>query len=169
MLMQWRMKVKTVLSIIAEETVVIKTDQALSIFFLNIDAEFNVISQHFTVTNEIIKLNMKIPHFLLLSNHFIYCYKAYLMKYQLKDSWDQKCNCEHVFYALKKNEPDLIMSLSALRKKQVHIDCELCRWHFDINSQMLSLKDLNKFEETAERSVACTFLWSVLKLLMVCL
>jgi hypothetical protein len=34
-------KVKTVLSIIAEETVVMKVSQALSIFLLNIDAEFN--------------------------------------------------------------------------------------------------------------------------------
>ena len=32
---------------------------------------------------------------------------------------------------------------------------------------MLSLKDLNKFEETAEGSVTCTFLWAVLKLLTV--
>jgi len=59
------------------------------------------------------------------------------------------------------------MSLSALEKKQVHIDCELHSWHFDINSQMLSLKDLNKFEETAEGPVTCTFLWAVLKSLMV--
>ncbi len=132
MLMQWRAKVETMLSIIAEETVVIKIDQASGTFLLNISAEFNVISQHFTVTNEMIKLNVKISHFLLLSDHFIYCYKVYLMKYWLRDSWDQKHNCEHVFYALKKNEPDLIMSLSALKKKQVHIDCELCSWHFDI-------------------------------------
>ncbi len=34
---------------------------------------------------------------------------------------------------------------------------------------MLSLKDLNKFEETAEESVTCTFLWAVLKLLTICL
>jgi len=80
------MKVETVLSIIAEETVVMKADQASSIFLLNVDAEFNVISQHFAVTNEMIKLNAKIPHFLLLSSHFIYCYEAYLMKYQLRDS-----------------------------------------------------------------------------------
>ncbi len=89
------------------------------------------------------------------------------MKYQLRDSWDQKRNCEHVFYALKKNEPDLIMSLSAVEKKQVHIDCELCSWCFSINLQMLSLKNLNKFEETAEGSVTCAFLWAVLKLLAV--
>ncbi len=167
MLTQWRAKVKTVLSIIAEETIVVKVSQALCIFLLNIDAEFNVISQCFTVANEMIKLNMKISHFLLLSGHFTYCYKAYLMKYWLRDSWDQKHNCEHVFYALKKDEPDLVMSLSALEKKQVHIDCELCSWRFSINSQMLSLKDLSKFEETAEGSVTCAFLWAVLKLLAV--
>ncbi len=167
--MQWRAKVKIMLSIVAEETVVMKVNQALCTFFLNTDAEFNVINQHFTVANEMIKLNAEISHFLLLSNHFIYCYEAYLMKYQLKDSWDQKHNCEHVFYALKKNEPDLIMSLSALKKKQVHIDCELCSWRFSINSQMLSLKNLNKFEETAEEPVICAFLWAVLKLLTICL
>ena len=74
------------LSIVAEETVVMKVNQALSIFLLNTDAEFNMISQRFTVTNKMIKLNVKIPHFLLLSGHFIYCYRAYLMKYWLKDS-----------------------------------------------------------------------------------
>jgi len=75
-----------VLSIIAEETVVIKISQALCIFLLNTDAEFNVISQHFAVVNEMVKLNAKILHFLLLSDHFIYCYEVYLMKYQLRDS-----------------------------------------------------------------------------------
>ncbi len=89
------------------------------------------------------------------------------MKYRLKDSWDQEHNCEHVFYVLKKDEPDLIMSLSALEKKQVCIDCELHSWHFDINSQTLSLKNLNKFKETAEGPVTCAFLWAVLKLLTV--
>jgi len=79
-------KVKIVLSIIAEETVVMKADQASGTFLLNIGVEFNVISQHFTVANEMIKLNTKILHFLLLSSHFIYCYEAYLMKYQLRDS-----------------------------------------------------------------------------------
>jgi len=81
MLTQQRTKVKIMFSIIAEETVVMKADQASGIFFLNTDAEFNVISQHFAVADEMVKLNAKILHFLLLSNHFIYCYKAYLMKY----------------------------------------------------------------------------------------
>jgi len=75
-----------VLSIIAEETVVIKVSQALCIFLLNTDAEFNVINQCFAVANEMIKLNVKILHFLLLSNHFTYYYETYLMKYWLRSS-----------------------------------------------------------------------------------
>jgi len=86
MLMQQRAKVEIMLSIIAEETVVMKASQAPASFLLNIGAEFNVISQRFTVANEMIKLNTKIPHFLLLSSHATYCYGAYLVKYQLRDS-----------------------------------------------------------------------------------
>jgi len=154
---------------VTEETIVVKTDQVSDTLLLDTDAELNVISQRFTVANEIIKLNTKIPHFLLLNDHFIYCYGVYLMKYQLKDSWGQERNCEHVFYALEKDKPDLIMSLSALRKKQVHIDCGLRSWRFDINSQTISLKDSDRFEKTAEGPVTCALLWSVLKSLTVCL
>jgi hypothetical protein len=121
------------------------------IFLLNTDAEFNVISQHFTVTNEMIKLNAKIS---LSSSEW----SLHLLLWGISDEVSAKRQLRSetqlwtCLLCLEKNEPDLIMSLSALEKKQVHIDCELCSWHFSINSQMLSLKDLNKFEETAEAS-----------------
>jgi len=71
---------------VAEETIATKADQVSDTLLLDTDAESNVISQHFTVANEMTKLNTEIPHFLLLNGHFTYCYDAYLMKYQLKDS-----------------------------------------------------------------------------------
>jgi len=64
-----------------------------------------------------IKLSMKISQFLFLNDHFSYCYDAYLVQYYFKDDWKQKCNCEHVFYVMNKNEFKLILSLSALKKK----------------------------------------------------
>jgi len=152
---------------VAEEAIATKADQVSGTLLLDTDAESNVISQRFAVANEMIKLNAKISHFLLLNDHFTYCYGAYLMKYWLKNSWGQEHNCEHVFYALKKNEPDLIMSLSALEKKQVHIDCGLRSWRFDIDSQTMSLEDSDRFEKTAEGPVTCALLWSVLKSLTV--
>jgi len=54
-------------------------------FFLNIKAQSNVISQHFIVVSEIIKLNTEISQFLLLNDHFSYCYDAYFVQYYFKD------------------------------------------------------------------------------------
>jgi len=86
MLTQQRTKVKIKLSIVTEEVIATKADQVSDTLLLDTDVELNVISQHFTVANEMIKLNAEISHFLLLNDHFIYYYGVYLMKYQLKDS-----------------------------------------------------------------------------------
>jgi len=86
MLMQQRTKVKIKLSIVTEEVIAAKADQVSDTLLLDTDAELNVISQHFTVANEMVKLNAEISHFLLLNDHFTYCYDAYLMKYWLKNS-----------------------------------------------------------------------------------
>jgi len=71
---------------VAEGVIVTKADQVSDTLLLDTDAESNVISQHFTVANEMAKLNTEIPHFVLLNDHFTYCYGVYLVKYQLKDS-----------------------------------------------------------------------------------
>jgi len=71
---------------VAEETIATKADQVSDTLLLDTGAESNVISQRFTVANEMTKLNAEIPHFLLLNDHFTYCYGAYLVKYRLKDS-----------------------------------------------------------------------------------
>jgi len=84
---QQRAKVKIKLSIVTEEAIAAKADQVSDTLLLNTGAESNVVSQHFTVANEMVKLNAEISHFLLLNDHFTYCYGAYLMKYRLKDSW----------------------------------------------------------------------------------
>ena len=54
-------------------------------FLFNIEAQLNVISQHFAVISEIIKLNVKMLQFLFLNDHFSYCYDTYLVQYYLKD------------------------------------------------------------------------------------
>jgi len=71
---------------VTEEAIATKADQVSDILLLDTDVESNVISQRFTVANEMAKLNAEISHFLLLNDHFTYCYGAYLVKYQLKDS-----------------------------------------------------------------------------------
>jgi len=110
-----------------------------------------------------IKLNVKISQFLFLNDHFSYYYDAYLVQYHLKDNWKQKYNCEHVFYVMNKNEFELVLNLFALRKKNIHIDCELMIWCFEIDLWMFILEDVEDFEETMNKSVIYVFFWSVLK------
>jgi len=55
MLMQQRAKVKIKPSIVTEGTIVMKADQVSDTLLLDTDAESNVISQCFTVTNEMVK------------------------------------------------------------------------------------------------------------------
>jgi len=143
--------------------IVVKTNQVKKTFLLNTEMQSNVISQHFTVVSEMIKLNMKISQFLFLNDHSLYCYDTYLVQYHFKDDWKQKCNCEHVFYVMNKNESELVLSLFTLRKKNIHIDCELMIWCFEINLWMFIFKDAESFKEMINKSVICVFFWSVLK------
>jgi len=137
--------------------IVVKADQIKNTFFLDIEVQSNVISQCFAVISEMIKLNTEMLQFLFLNNHSSYCYDAYLVQYYLKDDWKQKYNCEHVFYVMNKNEFKLILSLSALRKKNIHINCELMIWCFEIDLWMFILKNAEDFEETINKLVTCVF------------
>ena len=153
--MKWWTKIETILSIIVEEMILTRLRQILSRILLNISAEFNVISQHFTVKKNMTKINTELSCFILLNRQSKYCYNAYLVIYCLKDNWKQECICEHIFYVLKKNESELILDLLTLQKKQVHIDCALQTWCFDIKSQPISLKKSEEFKHDVQDSVIC--------------
>ena len=153
--MKWWAKVETISSIIVEEMILTKLRQILSRVLLNIDVKFNVISQHFAVEKNMIKINIELSHFILLNRQSKYYYNTYLVIYCLKNNWKQECICEHIFYVLKKNESELILDLLALQKKWVHIDCVLWIWCFSIESQSIFLKKSEKFEHNVQDSVIC--------------
>jgi len=156
--MKQRTKVKSKLSFLTKVIIVVKADQMKNTFLFDIETQLNVISQCLTVISEIIKLNTKISQFLFLNDHSSYCYDAYFVQYHLKDNWEQKCNCEHVFYVMNKNEFKLVLNLFTLKKKNIHIDCELMIWCFKIDLWTFILKDAEDFKETTNKSVICIFL-----------
>ena len=80
-------------------------------------------------------------------------------------------NCEHIFYTLNKNESELILDLSALKKKQIKIDCEIWEWCFRIKLQSLSLKESSEiFEQSLRKeSMICALLWVQSVFISVCL
>ena len=149
-------------SIIIEDTVTIESKSILVQTLLDISTEVNVISQYFMMQTEMKSLNSELSHPVLLNEQHHYCYSTYLVTYQLKDSWDQKHNCKHIFYAFDKNGLKLILDLSALEKKQIKIDCEMWEWHFRIKLQSLSLKESSEdFEQSLRKeSMICALLWA---------
>ena len=150
------------ISIIIEDTVTIKSKSILVWVLLDTDTEVNVISQHFMMQIRMKSLNSELSHSVLLNEQHHYCYSTYLVTYQLKDSWDQKHNCEHIFYALDKNEFKLVLDLLTLEKKQIKIDCEMWEWCFEIKLQSLSLKESSEdFEQSLKKeSMICALLWA---------
>ena len=120
---------------------------------------------------EMKSLNSELSHSVLLNEQHHYCYSTYLVTYQLKDSWDQKHNCEHIFYALDKNEFKLVLDLLTLEKKQIKIDCEMWEWCFEIKLQSLSLKESSEdFEQSLRKeSMICALLWVQSVFINVCL
>jgi len=164
-----KMKIKNKLSLLTKVIIAVKTDWVKDIFFFDTEAQSNVISQCFAVASEMIKLNVKMLQFLLLNDHSSYCYDAYLVQYYLKNDWKQKHNCEHVFYVMNKNKLKLVLSLSALKKKNICIDCELMIWHFEINLWTFIFKDAEDFKKTMNESIICVLFWSVLKVKTVCI
>ena len=149
------------ISIIIEDTVTIKSKSTSVWILLDISTEANVISQYFMMQIRMKSLNSELSHSVLLNEQHHYCYSTYLVTYQLKDSWDQKHNCEHIFYALDKNEFKLVLDLLTLEKKQIKIDCEMWEWCFEIKLQSLSLKESSEdFEQSLRKeSMICALLW----------
>jgi len=80
------MKVKMRLSLVLNKTVALKSEKTSVQVLLNTEAEFNVISQCFTVTNEMTHINIKLSCSVLLNNQHRYCYDTYLIKYHLKNN-----------------------------------------------------------------------------------
>ena len=160
-LMQQKTKIEMQISIIIEDTVIIKSKSTLIWVLLNTDIKANVISQHFIMQTEMKSLNSELFHSVLLNEQHHYCYSTFSVTYQLKDSWDQMCNYEYIFYDLDKNESELILNLSALEKKQIKIDCEMWEWCFRIELQSLSLKESSEdFEQSLRKeSMICALLW----------
>ena len=161
MSVQQKMKIEMWISIIIKDTVTIKSKSISVWVLLDTDIKVNVISQCFVMQTEMKSLNSELSHSVLLNEQHHYCYSTYLVTYQLKDSWDQMHNCEHIFYALDKNGSKLILDLSALEKKQIKIDCEMWEWCFRIELQSLSLKESSEdFEQSLKKeSMICALLW----------
>ena len=126
-------------------TVLIDDDAVPMQALMDTGAEVNVISQHFVIEHQLTRMDVPLPQPQFLDAQKTYCFGAYKVRYQLTDSWGQSRDCEHVFYALEKPGPPLVLGLPALKAEQVRIDCGTKAWRFNIKEDLIELQSPEEF------------------------
>ena len=80
---------------------------------------------------------------------YTFCYTAYLVNYELQDSWGYTKQCRHVFYAIAKHDnPPMMIGMPAMTDKQIKLDISKRTWRFGVVTKVLKVLPPQEFEET---------------------
>ncbi len=90
--------------------------------YMNINAEMNMISQHFIIEQSISLLNINLSRFIWMNDQSVYYYNIYDVHYQLIDSWEIEKKDISIFYAINKKESFLILSKLNMQFKHIQIN-----------------------------------------------
>ena len=98
-------------------------------------AEVNVIDQRFALEHNFQQVEAPLPSAKWMDGNSTYCYAAYLVPYELQDSWSHTKRCSHVFYSIvKEDNPPLVLGLPTLTDEDIRIDVGARSWRFGIDS-----------------------------------
>ena len=128
----------------------------------DIGAEMNVIDQSFAPANDLEPIEAPLPSPQWLDGNTTYCYTAYLVSYELQDSWGYTKECRHVFYAISKHDnPPIVLGMPAMTDKQIKIDVAEYTWRFGVVTEAFKVLLPQKFADTiAEESLVYALLIS---------
>ena len=99
----------------------------------NSGAEVNVIDQSFAIANDLEPVDAPLPSPKWMDGNKTFCYAAYLISYKLQDNWGYTKQCQHVFYAIaKEDDPLLVVGMPALTEEHIKIDIAICTWQFGV-------------------------------------
>ncbi len=102
---------------------VIQRNQKIEMkIYININAEMNMISQHFIIEQSISLLNINLSRFIWMNDQSVYYYNIYDVHYQLIDSWEIEKKDISIFYAINKKESFLILSMLNMQFKRIQIN-----------------------------------------------
>ena len=73
-------------------------------FHFNNSAEVNVIDQSSALANDLELIEAPLPSSQWMDENTTFCYTAYLISYELRDSWGYTKQCRHIFYAIAKHD-----------------------------------------------------------------
>ena len=121
---------------------------SLGIHF-DIGAEVNVIDQSFALANDLEPIEALLPSPQWLDGNTIYCYTAFLVSYELQDSWGYTKECRHVFYAISKDDnPPIVLGMPAMTDKQIKIDVAERTWRFGVVAKAFEVLPPQEFADT---------------------
>ena len=107
-----------------------------------------MINQRFVVVSNFhfISSELSASHF--MNDKKIYCYEIYEIKLTLKNNWQRKRIFAVVFYAIDKQNSELILNLSELKQLSVIVDYEKFSWRYDFDSSSFELNFVKEFSKT---------------------
>ena len=137
------------------------TKVSLRIHF-NTGAEVNVINQSFALANDLEPIEAPLPSPQWMDGNTGFCYTAYLVSYELQDSWGYTKQCRHVFYAiLKHNNPPMVLGMPAMTNKQIKVNVAECTWQFGVVAKAFEVLPPQEFADNiAEESLVYALLVS---------
>ena len=116
---------------------------------LDSGAEVNVISQRFAVEEGMKPIkDAKLPRPTWMDGNSVYCYGAYRVKMNLRDSWGHSKEFETIFYAINKEGPPLLLGMPGLAQEGIIIDLAARTWRFKIEGHTLELVKAHKFAKS---------------------
>ncbi len=118
---------------------------------LDIGAEVNVIDQRFAPEHNLSKIDAPLPSPKWMDGNSTYCFAAYLVQYELQDSWGRMKRCRHVFYSITKEDgPPLVLGMPALSDEGIKLDLAARRWRFGVDAHSHEILGPQEFANSLE-------------------
>ena len=115
-------------------------------------AEVNVIDQRFVLEHNLEPVEAPLSSVKWINDNTTFCYAAYLVHYELQDSWSHTKRCSHIFYVIAKEDNSFfVLRLSALTDEDIVIDIARRTWRFDIDAHTHEILSLQDFVNALER------------------
>ena len=112
-------------------------------------AEVNVIDQSFALANNLEPIEAPLPSPQWLDGNTTYCYTAFLVNYELQDSWGYTKKCRHVFYAISKHDNSpMVLGMPAMTDERIKLDVVERTWRFGVVAEALEVLSPQEFAET---------------------
>ena len=123
-------------------------------FHFDNGADVNVINQSFALANDLESVEAPLPSSQWMDGNTIFYYTAYLVNYELQDSWRYMKQCQHIFYAIAKHDnPLMVIGMPAMTDKQIKLDIAKHTWQFGVVAKALEMLPLQEFAETLTKEI----------------